>query len=641
MNQEVANTPRARVQVPHPYLCLMGLYLGGFAGMYSETALNIALPQLSQAFGVGVALVQWLVVGYMLAIGIVLPFSSLLMKWFSARKITLFALGSFFVGSLISAGAGSFEMCLAGRVIQGVGTGLVLPLMFAMVLEVIPPHKIGTAMGMNALIIMSASAVGTTLAGVIIAALSWRWVFLSFAIILLIGMVFTVRFLVNPYELTRPHIDAVSVLTSVLGFGGIVLGMGLSSLCGWTSAIVVCSLVVGVASLVVYARRQLKLEVPVVDLRVFAVPGFRAGALCVMLNFGVILSALYILPQFYQNSMLLAVGLAGMLMLPGGIVNAIVSMLAGRVYDRIGARIPALIGFGLTIVAVVLLLTAGPAVPVPFVVACHVLMMVGIPLAMSPCQTHALSSLPPRYSSDGSTMLNTLQQVFGAVSTALATFLLSVGQASSLAGGSGSVQAFAQGSHWGLTFSLVLAVLAFVVALRLKKGPAAKDVSAESADFAQAPFAAKLADLMQSEVYALRESDSVLDALRLFSDKRISGAPVLDEKGGLAGFISDGDIIGALSRQDPTVSFYAVVTDPDKGDFSSKLEALRGITVGQLATKSVVSVDLSARMTDVCTLLSQRHLKKMPVLKDGRVVGVINRSDITGYAVTRYIELGA
>ncbi|MDO5334797.1 MAG: CBS domain-containing protein [Coriobacteriia bacterium] len=146
---------------------------------------------------------------------------------------------------------------------------------------------------------------------------------------------------------------------------------------------------------------------------------------------------------------------------------------------------------------------------------------------------------------------------------------------------------------------------------------------------------------MQSEVYALRESDSVLDALRLFSDKRISGAPVLDEKGGLAGFISDGDIIGALSRQDPTVSFYAVVTDPDKGDFSSKLEALRGITVGQLATKSVVSVDLSARMTDVCTLLSQRHLKKMPVLKDGRVVGVINRSDITGYAVTRYIELGA
>ena len=118
--------------------------------MYSETALNIALPQLSLAFDVELNVAQWLVVAYMLVIGLVLPFASLLMKWFSARQITLFALSSFLAGSLISGFAGTFEICLAGRCIQGIGTGLVLPLMFAMVLEVIPPHKIGQAMGVGA-----------------------------------------------------------------------------------------------------------------------------------------------------------------------------------------------------------------------------------------------------------------------------------------------------------------------------------------------------------------------------------------------------------------------------------------------------------------------------------------------------------
>lgn len=86
MTSSNTNLPRARVEVAHPYLALMGLFCGGFAGMYSETALNIALPQLSMAFSVDVSVTQWLVVGYMLVIGVVLPLAGLLMKWFSARK---------------------------------------------------------------------------------------------------------------------------------------------------------------------------------------------------------------------------------------------------------------------------------------------------------------------------------------------------------------------------------------------------------------------------------------------------------------------------------------------------------------------------------------------------------------------------
>ena len=638
INKSNAAPPKAHIQVKHPYLALLGLYLGGFCGMYSETALNIALPQLSAAFGVELSLVQWLVVGYMLAIGIVLPFSSLLMKWFQARKITLFALGAFLVGSLISAFSSTFAVCLVGRIIQGVGTGLILPLMFSMVMEVIPPHKIGAAMGINALVIMSASAVGPTLAGVLIGAFSWHFVFFSFAIILAVGIICTLKWQVNPYTLTKPKIDVLSVATSCLGFGGVVLGVGVASLFGWGSLPCIGALVVGVVCLVIYARRQLTMKNPVIDLRVFATPGFRTGALCVMLNFGITLSAMYILPQFYQNSMLLAVSFTGIVMLPGGIINAIVSMLSGRIYDKIGARIPALLGFGISVVALVMLMFANESSTLAYVIACHILLMIGVPLAMSPCQTHALAALPHNLSTDGSTMINTMQQVMGAIATALATFLVSSGSAALTSSNAQAAQttAFTQGAHWGFIFSIVLAAAAFVLALNFKKrtsaagaqkpsgvctakagakatassthasAAATKPSAFTTAATAKAPN--RLASLMKTDVFVLKETDSALDALRLFAQKGISGAPVVDESGNLTGFISDGDIIGSLGRQTPKFSsFYAFTTEGGGSKFSEKSKQLSAMPVSNLATKNVLTVDVNEDMYDVCAKLAYRH----------------------------------
>lgn len=461
----------------------MGLYLGGFTGMYSETALNIALPQLSSAFGVELSLTQWLVVGYMLVIGLVLPFASLLLKWVSARTLTLFALGAFLVGSLISGCAPSFEVALIGRLIQGIGTGLVLPTMFAMVLEVIPPHKIGAAMGVSALVIMFAPAIGPTLAGFLIGAFSWRWIFFSFVVVLVAAIGFTLKYEVDPYDLSKPAIDFASVLLSCLGFGGIVLGVGIASLYGWTSPQTIGALVVGIVCLAAYAKRQLSMKTPVLNLRAFSLPGFRVGAVCMMINFGITLSAMYVLPQYYQNSMLLNATLAGIVMLPGGVVNALVSMGAGRLFDRIGARIPALIGFTLSAVGAALLIPISPDTPLAYVMACHIVMMVGVPLAMSPCQTHALSALPPELSTDGSTILNTLQQVLGAVCTAVATSLLAAGQHAYYAGGGADgALAFAQGSHYGFAFTLILAVLGFLFALRLTKAKQPHTSAASGSD---------------------------------------------------------------------------------------------------------------------------------------------------------------
>ena len=613
----------------------MCLYFGGFTGMYSETALNIALPQLSLAFGVELNIVQWLVVAYMLVIGLVLPFASLLMKWFTARQITLFALCSFLIGALISGFAGSFEICLAGRCIQGIGTGLVLPLMFAMVLEVIPPHKIGQAMGVAALVIMLAPAIGPTLAGFLIGALSWRWIFFSFCITLTIAILFAIKFEVNPYKLTKPRIDAISVTTSCFGFGGIVLGAGMVSLFGLTSAPVLGSFAVGIVCLAAYIKRQLSIKTPVLDLHVFTYQGYRVGVMCLMLNFGITLAAMYVLPQFYQNAMLIAVAAAGALMLPGGLINAAVSVAAGTLFDRFGARGPVSIGFACSVLASAMLIVATPQTPIWYMVACHIIMMIGVPLAMSPCQTHALASLPPQLNSDGSTLMNTLQQVLGAICTAVATCLLAAGQNNYFAaGGTDSALAFTEGSHLGFVFTLVMAVLGFILAFRIRKQkeePVRKEqsVAAESV----------LSSLMQKEVFSLNENANALEALRLFAEKEISGAPVLDENGCLCGFVSDGDIIGTLAHQDTTfTSFYSYTIDSNEQGFEEKASTLISMKVGTIATKNVLTVNLQDDMRTVCATLAQHHLKKAPVMDKGKMVGIVSRTDITRYTVGLYAK---
>lgn len=182
----------------------------------------------------------------------------------------------------------------------------------------------------------------------------------------------------------------------------------------------------------------------------------------VMLDFGIILSAMYILPMYMQKGLLLPVAMTGIIMLPGGIVNALVSAVSGRLFDNFGAKWLTRLGFLIAIIGSIMLLTTGAHTAVMFVIAAHIILMIGCPLAMSPAQTHALNALAGPTSGDGSTIMNTMQQIVGAISTALATSLLGIGQAASHLGAQG---AFTAGVHVAIYLPLALAVIAFIIAL--------------------------------------------------------------------------------------------------------------------------------------------------------------------------------
>ena len=447
------------ISVHHPKLAMMSMLLGAFVGMFSETSLNIALPTLVQALQVNTGTIQWLVTGYMLVIGIVLPLSSLLNRWFTTRQVIIFALSDFIIGAAISALGSSFAVVLVGRMIQGIGTGLILPLMFAVVMQIFPPQKIGAVMGMCALVIMFAPAVGSTLTGLILGKLSWNWIFWLFIPFLAIALLFAITSLENVGNITCPHVDGLSIVESAIGCSGLVIGASLSSRFGWLSVPVITALATGVVVLAFYTHRQLHLAEPILNLRIFKHRAFAIGTGLVMLDFGIILSSMYLLPMYIQNGLLLLVAMAGMIMLPGGVRNAITSAVAGRLYDNVGAKRPALVGVVLALVGVLMLLTTSTRTTVTFVIAAHVILMIGCPLFMALSQTSALNALPGISSNDGSKILNTMQQIVGAVATAVATSLLELGRQ----GTAGTAAArFTTGAHYGFCFTLILAIIAFV-----------------------------------------------------------------------------------------------------------------------------------------------------------------------------------
>ena len=444
-------------EIQHPWLALMGPIIGAFVGMLSETSLNIALPQLSQSLNIGNATLQWIVTGYMLVIGIILPLSSLLTKWFTTRQIITTGIGAFLIGAIISALAPNFPILLTGRMIQGIGTGTILPLMFTVAMNIFPPQKMGTAIGVCSLVIMFAPAVGPTLTGFILAKLSWNWVFWLFVPVLLVALFFDLKFLPNISKLTRPKVDFASVILSIFGFGLLVMGFSFAARLGW----VLGCLAGGILIVAVYAYRQLHHENPILNLKVFKHVAFTKGTLLVMIDFGIILSAMYLLPQYIQRGMLVPVALTGIIMLPGGIVNAAISGLAGRMFDKYGAKILATIGF----IIAIMLLNVSTHTSAAYIIAAHVILMIGCPLAMSPSQTHALNSLEIYESADGSTIINTLQQIVGAIATAMATSLLQMGITASH--GASSAMTFTHGVHNGIIFTIVLAVIGLLIALSI------------------------------------------------------------------------------------------------------------------------------------------------------------------------------
>lgn len=473
MNQ--AETVQTSYDKKKTFSILFALLLGAFIAMFNEMSLNIALNTLMKEFQVDAPTIQWLTTAYMLVISILLPISATFLQWFTTRQLFLSSVALFTVGTFISACAPSFMILLVGRLFQAFASGLQMPLMFNTVLLIVPIEKRGSVMGLVGLIVLFAPAIAPTVSGFILNTFSWHWIFWSILPFLAIAAVVGYFNIQNVAEITRPKIDCFSIGLSSASFASLVYGFNLAgrNADGWTDLQTVTFLIIGILAFVLLIWRQLHLEQPMLDLHVFCYPAYAKGAVIVLLMMMVIFSFLILMPIYLQSGLSASAFLAGLLLLPGGILNGLTAPIAGRMFDRLGVRKMAVPGILIVIFTLGFMMQLDQQTSAWMIVVLHCLFMTGISMVMMPVQTNGLNQLPRQLYTHGTAIMSTLQQLAGAMGTAFCITIMAAKQRNYLEGLAyeptlaDHAQALILGIQDSFQYGFLFAVIALMLALRL------------------------------------------------------------------------------------------------------------------------------------------------------------------------------
>jgi len=471
-------------RAPGAFLLIGILLIAAFVVILNETILSVALPTLMVDLEISAATAQWLTSGFLLTMAIVIPTTGFILQRFALRAIYIAAMSLFGAGTVIAALAPGFEVLLMGRIVQAVGTALMIPLLMTTILNLVPERSRGKTMGLVSIVISVAPAVGPTVSGLILQSLSWRamfWIVLPFAVLALVlgGM-----FIRNVTEPRKAHLDYLSVPLAALGFGGLVFGLSSigESASGHAPIPPWVSLTVGAAALALFIVRQLKLVDrgrALLDLRTFAVGPFRLAVTlmaCLMLS---LFGALIILPMYLQNVLGKDVLTTGLVLLPGGLVMGLLAPGVGALFDRWGARPLVLPGTMALSAGCWILATLDENSSIALVITAHVIVSAGISCGLTPLMTSALGPLPPELYSHGSATVSTVQQVAGAAGTALFITMMTRGTESALGEGAEPIAAAADGVHTAFLVAAVLSLVLIAAAamVRSPKQPGATEES--------------------------------------------------------------------------------------------------------------------------------------------------------------------
>ncbi|MBS5449727.1 MAG: DHA2 family efflux MFS transporter permease subunit [Coriobacteriia bacterium] len=606
------------------------LLSGTFTAVLNATLLTPALPTIMVDMGVASTTVQWLTSGYALVEAIVIPLSAYLMGRFSTRRLFVGGMSLFAAGSLVAAISPNFAVLLAGRMMQAAATGAIMPMVSSVILLVFPRERRGSAMGIIGLIIGFAPTIGPSLSGVLVDLVGWRMIFAIITALSLLIVVVALFALEDFGEFKRTKFDLVSVILSSVGL--VCLLYGLSSISSSATLVVPIALIaVGAILMAVYARRQLTLDEPMLRVGILKTRNYRI-AVCVIALFQMGLIGMEtIMPLYIQGVLGQSATVSGLTLLPGALIGALTGYFAGHLFDRLGVRRPVLIGSVIIVIAALGFTALRVDTPIPIVAITYACMPLGIQFTMTPMNTWGVNSLANEDIQHAQGTSNTINQVAGSFGTALLVSI-SAAVSSSASDLSGAEQAFA-GYHMSLV-SMALIVIAaaviIVVFVRDREAGAAKGASTAEVRAAR-PGGLSVRNAMNATAPYVTVGATVGDVLNIMASTETSGVAVVDERGALVGYVSDGDVARYLGRSDksymnPSANVYTIIQDDD--DLRGRLAELAAVDVMKLATKRVITVDADLPLDKACTVLAERKIKKVPVTSDGVLVGALSRRNV-------------
>lgn len=443
---------------PQIIWAIVGTGILAFTGILTETSMNVTFPDLMKQFNISLSVVQWLTTAYLLMVSLVMTTSAFLKAKFNPRQIFIIAIVAFLIGDIVAIMSHSFALLLVGRVIQGIGTGVITPLVFNIILENVPMAHIGKYMGFGTMILSLAPAFGPIFGGVVAYYLGWREIFLLVLPVAFVSLVISIKTVPTEHIKNDAfRFDYVSFAMLAIAFTSFL--WALSQLeHGHVSGMLFGLLLVAALAFAGFLYRAKHATRQFLNLGIFKVPALRFAMLGYVAYMFTNLMVNFAVPTFVQLSLGATTMIAGFALMPGSLAGALLNPIYGRAYDVYGPKMPLLAGNAAFVVIMMVWSMMTMNGTVISMTIFYLLMTLGRNLAFGTSMTAGLAQLSLPERADGNAIFNTAQQFAGAIGTTVASLLMKVNPDSAA---SVATQT-ARGAQHVFWFMLALGVLNFV-----------------------------------------------------------------------------------------------------------------------------------------------------------------------------------
>jgi EmrB/QacA subfamily drug resistance transporter len=412
--------------------------LGAIMSILDTTVVNVAIDHLAVAFHSSLTTIQWVITGYTLALAAVIPVSGWAADRFGTKRIYLWSLGLFTLGSVLSGLAWSDGSLILFRVLQGFGGGMIMPAVMTIMTKKAGPHRMGRVMGVLGVPMLLAPIMGPILGGWLVDDVSWRWIFF---INLPIGIVaFILASIVLERDQPQPshRLDWLGMLLLSPGLAVFIYGLAESSTYGFGSARSWAPTLIGVLLIAAWFVHSWRSPNPLIDLRTFA--HTRAGAAAgTFLLFAIsVFGSMLLIPLYYQSVRGASALQAGLLVAPGGLGAMLLMPLAGRLTDRYGPTWLPAAGLPLVAIGLIPFVFVGAHTPYALLCCASFVQGLGMGFSMMPNMTAAMQAVPPAAIARTSTAMNIIRQGGASIGTAVLSVILASAITSNLTGIIGS-----------------------------------------------------------------------------------------------------------------------------------------------------------------------------------------------------------
>ncbi|AEH11503.1 MULTISPECIES: MDR family MFS transporter [Protofrankia] len=471
---------------------LAGIILvGAVVVQLDTTIIAVAIDTLGRSFNVGISTIQWVSTGYMLALAMVIPLTGWSVERFGGKRMWILSLALFLVGSALCGSAWSAGSLIAFRVMQGIGGGMLLPLMQTLLAQAAGPQRLGRLMATVAVPALVTPILGPVIGGVILDNLSWRWIFFINVPICLIALLLAWRGMPDVRTPGRHPLDVLGLALLSPALAAVVYGFSEAGSRGsFADANASVPLIAGVVLLVLFTVHSMRVAIePIIDLRMFRSRAF-TGSAAMMFLFGISLfGAMLLLPLYEQQVRGRSAAGAGLLLAPQGLGMMITMVVVGKLTDRGSTRLLVLTGLLLSVLGTAAYTQVGTDTSEWLLGLSLAVRGAGLAAALIPVMTAVYQGLRRDEIPRATSAVRIFQQIGGSLGTAVLAVVLSQGIADR--GGAGQVDAagladaFGNTFWWTLAFTAVAVPFAFLMPGRKTAAPARAAVPAQAAGLAQ------------------------------------------------------------------------------------------------------------------------------------------------------------